>query len=125
LPYSALQEHLPRVEAQIKNLQKELTDMAVLKAEQIWRERGEIDADYLKHSISQRRRQRRIPHLIHPSTGDLCSSPEQMISAAETFYKDLYSPEPIDLRALNFMRSQIPEDLHLSSEDSQSICEPF
>ncbi|KAG1536299.1 hypothetical protein G6F49_013010 [Rhizopus delemar] len=54
LPTSLLTIHLPRVESQIQALQQEITSIAILKAERIWRERGETDAGYLKKSAEQR-----------------------------------------------------------------------
>ncbi|KAG1577535.1 hypothetical protein G6F47_013066 [Rhizopus delemar] len=51
---SLLTIHLPRVESQIQALHQEITSIAILKAERIWRERGETDAGYLKKSAEQR-----------------------------------------------------------------------
>ncbi|KAG1508517.1 hypothetical protein G6F47_008389 [Rhizopus delemar] len=104
LPTPLLAIHLPRVESQIQALQQEITSIAILKAEHIWRERGETDAGCLKKSAEQRRVQRSIPPLRSPLTQNIyaiCSS------------------------ALNDMISNILASCRLFMEDSDMMVSPF
>ncbi|KAG1128437.1 hypothetical protein G6F37_013679 [Rhizopus arrhizus] len=63
---------------------EETVEIAILKAERTWRERGETDAEYLKKSASARQAQRSVLMLRNPATGDICSNQEQMLGVTLT-----------------------------------------
>ncbi|KAG0762198.1 hypothetical protein G6F62_002864 [Rhizopus arrhizus] len=124
-PPALLATHLPRVEQQIQVLQKEVTSIAILKAERTWRERGEMKAGCLKRSATTRAVQRSIPRLWDPDSGDICSSRTRMLDVTQKFYTKLYSPEPVCSSALDAMVSKVPSSCRLSKDNSESMASSF
>lgn len=124
-PPALLATHLPRVEQQIQVLQKEVTSIAILKAERTWRERGEMKAGCLKRSATTRAVQRSIPRLWDPDSGDICSSRTRMLDVTQKFYTKLYSPEPVCSSALDAMVSKVPSSCRLSKGNSESMASSF
>ncbi|KAK4518952.1 poly(A)-specific ribonuclease [Mucor velutinosus] len=61
--------------------------------------------------------------LKHPSTGEASLDTEPKLNAAESFYQDPYTEEPIDMDCLNTMLGHI--DRTVSSENATMIMEPI
>lgn len=116
---------LPRVEGKIAALQQEMVDNLALRANQRWRELGEVSAGYLKNTIATRQARRLISAIQHPTTGVLSSSSSDMSDAIHTFYHDLYSPADIDQPACDALLANIPSSCRLSPSQCHDIIEPF
>ncbi|KAK4521913.1 uncharacterized protein ATC70_004451 [Mucor velutinosus] len=114
---------LPDVEGELSKLQQEIVEIQMLKAGRRWLEQSEKSPGYIKHTIDQRVDQRTIAMLKHPSTGEACLDTETKLNAAESFYQDLYTEEPIDMDCLNTMLGHI--DRTVSPEDATMIMEPI
>ncbi|KAG1039990.1 hypothetical protein G6F43_012387 [Rhizopus delemar] len=125
LPEGVLVEHLPRVERQIASLQRDLVQIAALKAEKVWGERGETDAGFLKKSASTRVAQRSILQLWDPSDAQLYSSKDDLLRISSAFYQQLFSAEPINEIAIDNMISHIPSDCTLSAADRALLSAPI
>ncbi|KAG2221275.1 hypothetical protein INT45_000188, partial [Circinella minor] len=68
-------------------LQKEITDILVIRSGTTWREKSEISAGYLKRTIQQRQASRYIAQLQHPTNASLIYYPSTSCldsSAAES-----------------------------------------
>ncbi|CEP13428.1 hypothetical protein [Parasitella parasitica] len=100
-----------KFEKMITNLQEEIVEVAALKANLRWRENGEKNAGLMKRLATQRDNKRSIDQLYHPDTNTLCNTPSDLQSAARRYYKNLYSPTPIDPENLQFFTNQIPTGL--------------
>ena len=119
---------LPQVAPQLQVVQDQLTSLQryhvetlALKAGIRWREQGELSAGYLKRTASSRAAKGVIPPLRHPSLHRLCISKEEMLDAAFVFYDKLYSPDPIDLEAVQSLLDSIPPSATLSSSDASLL----
>jgi hypothetical protein len=91
-----IQPLLQMIEEQLASIQQYHAETLALRAGRRWRELSEISTGYLKRTIQQRSTHHLIPPLIHPQTGVLSTSKEDMLDAASTFYRKLYSPDDID-----------------------------
>ncbi|CEP13413.1 hypothetical protein, partial, partial [Parasitella parasitica] len=109
----------------ITNLQEEIVEVAALKANLRWRENGEKNAGLMKRLATQRDNKRSIDQLYHPDTNTLCNTPSDLQSAARRYYKNLYSPTPIDPENLQFFTNQIPNTDRIPESAHYSLCAPF
>ncbi|KAG0173925.1 hypothetical protein DFQ28_009601 [Apophysomyces sp. BC1034] len=122
---AVLAQLLPTVEKQISVLQTELTDIAALRAGQRWRELGNRSAGYLKRIIAARAAARQMPTLQHPHTGNLCHSPSEMQQAANLFYQELYTPDPVNEGAIADLLVSLPSSTRLSIEEREELTTEF
>ena len=112
-----LVEKISPIEEQIGAIQKEIADVAALRAGRHWRENGETSAGYLKRTITARAIKKLIPSLQHPTSYNTCSEPKAMQDAARCYYQNLYSPDPIDQPSVDrLLDSVLPEERVSSSE---------
>ncbi|KAG2192648.1 hypothetical protein INT47_006906 [Mucor saturninus] len=120
-----LSPQLTVVEQQLTSLQQYHVDDLALRSGIRWREMGELSAGYLKRTISARQSRQTIPPFLHPNSLSLCSSKDEMLDAAATFYSDLYSPDPIDPAAIDSLLADLPDSLHLSPSASSFMISPL
>jgi hypothetical protein len=80
----------------IESLQRELIDIAALKAGIRWRESGEKSAGYLKRIHQVRTVEQTINCLRDLTSGSTVSSRTQLMKVSQAFYQDLYSVDPVD-----------------------------
>ncbi|KAI8637322.1 hypothetical protein BD408DRAFT_437070 [Parasitella parasitica] len=98
--HPVLNPQLKIVEAQLASLQSYHVDTLALRSGIRWRERGKTSAGFLKRSVDSRVSKKLISPLIHPTSLSRCTTKEEMLDAAATFYTDLYSPDAIDPQAI-------------------------
>ncbi|KAL9536431.1 hypothetical protein MBANPS3_012652, partial [Mucor bainieri] len=120
-----LSPQLSIVEAQLASIQQYHVETLALRSGIRWREQGEKSAGFLKKSSSIRAAQTLIPPLIHPTTQSLCTSKEEMLDAAATYYGALYTPDPIDMSAVHDLLDAVPASARLSAPAAQSMVEPI
>jgi hypothetical protein len=96
-----IQPLLQMVEGQLVSIQQYRAETLTLRAGIHWCELGEISAEYLKRTVQQRSTSHLIPLLIHPRTGVLSTSKEDILDAPSTFYSKLYSTNDIDQSAID------------------------
>ncbi|KAI8635820.1 hypothetical protein BD408DRAFT_326796, partial [Parasitella parasitica] len=63
--------------------------------------------------------------LIHPTSQSRCTTKEDMLDAASTFYTDLYSPDVIDPQAISDLLDALPASLRLSDAAAASVVAPI
>jgi hypothetical protein len=106
-----IQVQLPAIESMIASLQHDLSETIALRAGKRWRENGEKSAGYLKRTIATRAIKKTIPSLLHPITKEGAHSPAELDSAVSTFYRELYTTQPISTPDVEQLISTIlPED---------------
>lgn len=114
------------VEHQIGLLQNEIAQNELLKSSRHWRENGETSAGYLSRTVKQDRSQRFIAKLNHPiHSTQICDTPTTLADATTTFYKDLFTAEPIDPESLQTLINTIPSSQHLTQDDIDSLTSPI
>jgi hypothetical protein len=116
---------LPRTEQQISSLQESIAEIEVLKAGKFWRENGERSAGLLKRITVSRETQRQIKELVDPVDEVLSTEQAHIQHIAQSFYSNLYYPDPVDDVALNQMLSQVPSDVCLDSDQQESLLLPI
>lgn len=120
-----LHPQLSVIESQLASIQQYHAETLALRSGIRWREMGEISAGYLKRTIAQRQSRQKISKLIHPTTGEICTSPTDLQAAARAFYSDLYSPDPINDGAVQDILSSIPSPSRLSEGDQDFLTSPI
>lgn len=120
-----LNPQLMIVEQQLSALQQYHVETLALRSSVRWRELGELSPGYLKRSVQSRAARQLIPPLIHPVTATLCTTTNEMLETATSFYTDLYSPDPINQNSLNSLLSSLPENLHISDQDALGMIDPI
>ena len=118
-----LSPQLQVVQEQLSSLQQYHVETLALKAGIRWREKGELSAGYLKHTASSRLSKSTIPPLQHPSLNRVCHTKEEMLNSAFLFYDKLYSPDPIDLDAVQSLLDSIPSTACISASESNLLLE--
>ncbi|KAG2213760.1 hypothetical protein INT45_001415 [Circinella minor] len=112
--------YLLSLEAKIASVQSDMVHIDALRAGLRWCENGERSAGYIKRSIETRQTKRNITQLRHPITDRLCNTSDTMTDAAQQFYQQLYTPEPIDFTAIDHLLQSVLNGL-LSSSTTQSF----
>lgn len=120
-----LNERLPIIEHQIGILQQEIVDNLALRSGLRWRENGDTSAGVLKRIVQQTTRQRTLPDIIHPVTGDACETPQHKQEGVKQYYQHLYAPSPISSTDTQFFTSQIPPSDKLPDDKHDTICAAF
>ncbi|KAG1135573.1 hypothetical protein G6F37_012416 [Rhizopus arrhizus] len=105
---STLSPQLSIVENQLASLQQYHVETLALRAGIRWREQGEVSAGYLKRTVAQLQTRQTMKQLVHPVTSAICSTSDELLDAAVGFYSNLYSPEPIDSKAVEDLLSSLP-----------------
>ena len=120
-----LHPRLPIIEQFISMIQKEMSEIAALRAGRHWRENGETSAGYLKRTIETRAIKKNMPSLIHPVSQSICDSPDTMQDAVTSFYTSLYTPDPIDASSVESLSQSILSEHRLPSSASTGLLRPF
>ncbi|KAG0734594.1 hypothetical protein G6F62_012504 [Rhizopus arrhizus] len=107
---------LPVMDQQIESLQRELVDIAALKAGIHWRENGEKSAGYLKRIHQVRTVEQTINCLQGPTSGSTVSSRTQLMKVSQAFYQELYSVDPVDEHDIDCYLQDI-QSFHSQCED--------
>ncbi|KAI9332178.1 hypothetical protein BD770DRAFT_298071, partial [Pilaira anomala] len=67
-----------------------------------------------------------IAKLIHPHSSVICDTPSSLADVATSFYKDLFTSEPIDPEAIHTLLQTIPSFANSNnSDDMSSLTSPF
>ena len=111
------------IEKELALLQKELSEIALLKSGKRWLANNEKSAGYLKRTATARQRRRHILHLVHPDTGVMCTDPQSKLNAAADFYQNLYSTEPTDNSCIDDLLAHI--DKTMDAQQAESLVEPL
>ena len=121
--HRSLSPQLQVVQDQLSSLQRYHVETLSLKAGIRWREKGELSAGYLKRTASARLAKTSVPLLFHPSLNRICTSKDEMLDAAFVFYDKLYTPDPIDLSAVDSLLEAIPQSSILQADESSLLTE--
>ncbi|KAG1494177.1 hypothetical protein G6F45_012595 [Rhizopus arrhizus] len=122
---NVISPQLKIVEAQLTDIQQYHVETLALRAGIRWRELGELSPGYLKRTVATRSARQLIPPLLHPTHLTLSSTRDEMLDAASTFYKNLYSPQPVEQGAIDDLIGAIPEHLRLSEVDRSILVSPI
>ena len=96
-------------------------DIAAIKSDNRWREKGERVKKYFFGCLKQRQKNSVITALKHPETGELVSTVPGMLRAANIFYTNLYTPTEITPASVQILLQQLPEDMCLNSDESSDL----
>lgn len=121
----SLLPQLQIVEHQLASIQQHHVDNLALRSGLRWREQGELSAGYLKRTVTQRQQKVLFRAIQHPTSSVLCNTTDGMFNAAQTFYSELYSPDPVDTDAIDDLLQSLPDTLHLSESDQYWLTSSF
>ncbi|GAN11625.1 hypothetical protein MAM1_0756c11201, partial [Mucor ambiguus] len=120
-----LNPQLTIVEDQLASLQSYHVDTLALRSGIRWRERGETSDGYLKRSVAVRATKKLTPPLVYPTSLSRCTTKEDMLDAAATYYTDLYSSDAVDPQAISELLDALPASLRLSDAAAASVVAPI
>ncbi|KAG2228473.1 hypothetical protein INT48_003130, partial [Thamnidium elegans] len=118
---SNMKPQLRIVEHQLASLQQHRVDNLALRSGIRWREHGELSAGYLKRTVAQRQQKTLFRSIRHPQSSVLCTSTTDMLGAAQHFYSNLYTPDPIVSTAVDNLLTSLPPDLVLPESDQDFL----
>ncbi|KAK4518752.1 uncharacterized protein ATC70_008974 [Mucor velutinosus] len=117
--------------ARIKTLEQlieqkiqEDTRQAMLRSATRWLEMGEQNNKYFFRVIKDREAQQTIQSLKKAGTGEKLTDMSEILQEARSFYQVLYTPDDIDLAAVNSLFANIPDDAKLQEAEAERLMEP-
>ena len=116
---------LKPIEQEIALLQQETTENLALKSGHRWREKGETSVRFLKRLVQQRQATERIAAFRDSETEESRSDSALMLSSANQFYQQLYTPDPVDVNQLDDYLNAVPSLPSLSSDCHESLLAPI
>ena len=116
---AAMQTQLPKIDQNIGYLQHEMARDAALKADKRWLVHNENSVGFLKKTAERQLAQRTIDIITHPSSNVPCLSTSDKLDAVQSFYSELYSPEPIHRYSIDNLLRGIQKTI--STEDADHI----
>ena len=116
---AAMQTQLPKIDQNIGYLQHEMARDAALKAGKRWLVHNENSVGFLKKTAERQLAQRTMDIITHPSSNVPCLSTSDKLDAVQSFYSELYSPEPIHRYSMNKLLRGIQKTI--STEDADHI----
>ncbi|KAG2194762.1 hypothetical protein INT47_012064 [Mucor saturninus] len=105
-------------------IQKE-TRQYMLRSATRWHENGERNNKYFYRVIKERQSKQTIESLKCSTTGSVLVNSDDIIREARGFYQALYTPDLIDDAAVDSLLANIPDNVVLSLDDSESLTEPI
>ncbi|KAK4518233.1 uncharacterized protein ATC70_001585 [Mucor velutinosus] len=115
---------IKRLEQLIEQRIQDDTRQAMLRSATRWLEMGEQNNKYFFNVIKDREAQQTIQSLKKAGTGEKLTDMGDILQEARTFYQDLYTPEDIDLAAVNSLFDNIPADAKLQEAEADRLIEP-
>jgi hypothetical protein len=94
----------------------------MLRSATRWHEQGEKNNKYFFNVIKQRQKQQTIQSIRCPNTGQVWDQSEDILRETRSFYTDLYSPEDVDLDAIDTLLNTLPSSCCLDEKDKEALC---
>jgi hypothetical protein len=113
-----------KLEQLIEQKIQEDTRQAMLRSATRWLEMGEQNNKYFYGVIKDREAQQTIQSLKRASTGERLTDMGEILQEARSFYQVLYTPDAIDLAAVNSLLANVPEDAKLQDAEADRLIEP-
>ena len=112
---------IPPIDEELHRLQEELTQIAILKAGNCWREKGEKDAGFLKRIHQQRTVQQSIEGLRRPEIATVSTNPEDMRNLVKDYYQALYTRDDIDPDQLSEFLSHTDRNVQVDDDENDYL----
>ncbi|CAO3611948.1 unnamed protein product [Mucor hiemalis] len=96
-------------------IQKE-TRQNMLRSATRWQEMGERNNKYFYRVIKERQSQQTIQSLRCSSTGEVLVEAADILREARGFYQKLYTPEDIEVEAIDSLLDSVPSGVKVSSD---------
>ncbi|KAK4519253.1 uncharacterized protein ATC70_009485 [Mucor velutinosus] len=115
---------IKKLEEIIEQKIQEDTRQAMLRSATRWLEQGEQNTKYFFNVIKDREAQQTIQSLKKATVGKKLTSMGDILHETCSFYQDLYTPEAIDLTAVDSLLANVPEEVKLPEADAERLIEP-
>ncbi|KAJ8654752.1 hypothetical protein O0I10_009643 [Lichtheimia ornata] len=112
---------LATIEQQIDTLIQHDTRQTMLRSATRWHEQGERNNKYFFRVIRERQAQHTITALKGSDFDGVLTDIHDIIKETRKFYSQLYTPEDVDLSAMDSLLQNIPSTVTLSAEDSKEL----
>jgi hypothetical protein len=116
-----LTQELEELELSLQQQTEENLDKHVLRSGTTWREQGEANTGYFFRAMAERFRKRLVPPLHNPTTDTLTTTREEHLQVAADYYSELYSPDPVNMPAIQHLLEAIPPTATLSCIDKEGL----
>lgn len=107
------------IDAEIQNETRE----SMLRSATRWHEEGERNNKYFYQVIKERQTQQTIQTLKCSRTGAVLTDTADIMQEARGFYQRLYTPDAIDLNAVDSLLGNIPPEAKLKDPDAKRLLE--
>lgn len=114
---------LAALEKQIDGTIQQETQQLMLRSATRWHEQGERNNKYFYRVIKDRQTTQTIQSLRNLQTGAVFHESQDIITEAQAFYRQLYTPESIDLEDMEHLLSSIPSEIKLSMDAASDLLE--
>ncbi|CDH60003.1 hypothetical protein RO3G_01473 [Lichtheimia corymbifera JMRC:FSU:9682] len=111
------------IDEKIDTLIRTDTSHAMLRSATRWHEQGERNNKYFFRVIKERQAQQTITALKGSDSDGVLTDIQDIIKETRKFYSQLYTPEDIDLPAMEPLLQNIPSTATLSAEDTKELTE--
>ena len=116
-------EQVRQLEVLIDNQIQKETSQNMLRSATRWHEQGERNNKYFYRVIKERQSQQTIQSLKCSTTGDILVDAAAINREAQGFYQKLYTPDAVDVEAIDTLLGNIPPEVCLSSLDADKLME--
>lgn len=76
----------------LDRVQNEKLEGQAIRARINWRAEGEKSTAYFYRTLKTHQAKAQMSEIVHPTTGQLCTSTNDILTATTSFYQDLFTP---------------------------------
>jgi len=116
-----LEKERDAVEQKLALCQETVMTRLALRTQTRWRELGERCNRYFFRLLQARSIKRTLTEILDPITGTLVTAAADLCLIGRRFYTKLYTPDPVDPAAIEFLLSKLPESARIAEEDHGTL----
>jgi hypothetical protein len=120
----ATEQLLEEIESLERCIEERIQDEAkqyILRSATRWQEKGERNNKYFYKVIKQRQAQQTIQALTSSKDGSTLTKTGEILEEAQSFYVKLFTPDEIEMDAVNEILSTVPEECCLNKEEVDKL----
>lgn len=120
----ATEQLLKEIESLERCTEERIQDEAkqyILRYATRWQEKGERNNKYFYKVIKQRQAQQTIQALTSSKDGSTLTKTGEILEEAQSFYVKLFTPDEIEMDAVNEILSTVPEECCLNKEEVDKL----
>jgi hypothetical protein len=120
----ATEQLLEEIESLERCIEERIQDEAkqyILRSATRWQEKGERNNKFIYKVIKQRQARQTIQALTSSKDGSMLTKTVVLLEEAQSFYVKLFTPDEVEMDAVNEILSIVPEDCCLNKEEVDKL----